>query len=46
MLFNLAIRFPSALYVLEASRSLYALHAHRMHAEYSLANLDDDVDLE
>ena len=28
------------------TRSPYALHAHRMHAEYPLANLDDDVDLE
>ena len=46
MLFNLAIRFPSALYVLEASRTPYALYAHRMHAEYPFANLDDDVDLE
>ena len=27
-------------------RSPYTLHAHRMHAEYPLANLDDDVDLE
>eukprot|EP01048_Picozoa_sp_COSAG05_P021752 COSAG05_NODE_4102_length_1673_cov_2.445997_2_plen_334_part_01 len=26
-------------------RSPYTLHVHRMHAEYPLANLDDDVDL-
>ena len=36
----------TALYVLEASRTPYALYAHRMHAEYPFANLDDDVDLE
>ena len=50
MLFNLAIcpicPMGSRNVPVPEVRSPYTLHAHRMHAEYPLANLDDDVDLE
>ena len=50
MLFNLAIcpicPMGSRNVPVPEVRSPYTLHAHRMHAEYPFANLDDDVDLE